>query len=1043
MDYDDSEAEPEFDTRNEAYEDRDTIKKSRQALGLTRNYVPTWTGRDAFRELFQNWMDGMIEAQGLDQGSIKIVFKKGDDEWVATAHPPGSEKMIGFIRFLEKKGTLELSNFGARLQRKALDLGVSSKRTKNNLAGTHGEGFKVASLVLVRKGYQVRYESSKAYWNFGLGGKDKSHLYCHISPMKDSQLTKRMLANTKQFYEKKPRGLISNIWEDVCVKIGKVYSKKGLAIDNATFMEWIKVSFVLCPPTRQFKTPDGDLVLDKPFGGRLYLKGLYIGGSASSKVLKFGYNLSSGQINRDRQILTNSSEEATSFARMWGHVIREGNQEALKEYTKMLLEDDEKHWADVNFAKDFITKPVAAQIWTHLLTLYPQRDIFFYRKQDNKDFHAIKKHLPKEPISLPTCVWDTLRKYHIVRTPEEYRHDLLHNAPGSSVEETPYSAGVKRALSAALALDERTKDLKVIFKQASKSGLELLLDENDLLISDTYLDFAASHRTISCYLWECAINPPDFPCDHIIVGLYETILHDLKKGGQPLLQKSFESNISLRQKLDVNLRQMPRIVELIPGKSTEELMVSWTDLESNMISRLHGLDMMYKATLHKRSICSDKQFDLIFQTEGATIDNMDFRDRRGVALCGCPFAIVSQKGNGVVFPGLDSNEEYFPMVSRYIDQAFYGVPPVAILPTAKDVADLKSEVNPAHIPIKAPADGHINLSGINAVEFAHRYFDEGIGFDITSNHTGDAQTGQVETKIIPEAGVQDIIKPLDLEVEKLKTHVKELSTTLQTQKRELNSTSQHLQSKEQELVLALETLENKEMELRQAKAESEAEVQRLLSLVEDLRGENQQLYENEADSKTETAELTTKIQNLHAEIELLRGDKLPTEVQNSEPESQQSRAQPEAHPVDGNPTDLQNQAQKVKQDTETTPALHTEIQGLKTSHNSLQAELAQIRNDRNLMIGTLETLSNIMQGALRLPTRENMVPLLQNVLDIMQTMINSGSRMAPASQQVVAAIKRERQSDEGHPSRSNRLPKRQRTRTPIKNEASIDLTDSS
>ena len=27
----------------------------RQALGLTRNYVPDWTTRDAFREFVQNW----------------------------------------------------------------------------------------------------------------------------------------------------------------------------------------------------------------------------------------------------------------------------------------------------------------------------------------------------------------------------------------------------------------------------------------------------------------------------------------------------------------------------------------------------------------------------------------------------------------------------------------------------------------------------------------------------------------------------------------------------------------------------------------------------------------------------------------------------------------------------------------------------------------------------------------------------------------------------------------------------------------------------
>ncbi len=31
------------------------LSAGRQALGLTRNYVPDWTTRDAFREFIQNW----------------------------------------------------------------------------------------------------------------------------------------------------------------------------------------------------------------------------------------------------------------------------------------------------------------------------------------------------------------------------------------------------------------------------------------------------------------------------------------------------------------------------------------------------------------------------------------------------------------------------------------------------------------------------------------------------------------------------------------------------------------------------------------------------------------------------------------------------------------------------------------------------------------------------------------------------------------------------------------------------------------------------
>jgi len=40
---------------DEPTEDRDTLKRGRQSLGLSRNYVPKWDARDEFREFFQNW----------------------------------------------------------------------------------------------------------------------------------------------------------------------------------------------------------------------------------------------------------------------------------------------------------------------------------------------------------------------------------------------------------------------------------------------------------------------------------------------------------------------------------------------------------------------------------------------------------------------------------------------------------------------------------------------------------------------------------------------------------------------------------------------------------------------------------------------------------------------------------------------------------------------------------------------------------------------------------------------------------------------------
>lgn len=37
------------------YSDRDELRPTTHTLGITRNYVPTWSPQDAFRELYQNW----------------------------------------------------------------------------------------------------------------------------------------------------------------------------------------------------------------------------------------------------------------------------------------------------------------------------------------------------------------------------------------------------------------------------------------------------------------------------------------------------------------------------------------------------------------------------------------------------------------------------------------------------------------------------------------------------------------------------------------------------------------------------------------------------------------------------------------------------------------------------------------------------------------------------------------------------------------------------------------------------------------------------
>jgi hypothetical protein len=83
-----------------------------------------------------------------------------------------------------------------------------------------------------------------------------------------------------------------------------------------------------------------------------------------------------------------------------------------------------------------------------------------------------------------------------VRTPEEHRHHLLHNAPIVEPTDTPYTQGVRRALSGALALDPITADIKLGFKSGVRADLDLLIEGPNIFINDKCLGFQASNRNL-------------------------------------------------------------------------------------------------------------------------------------------------------------------------------------------------------------------------------------------------------------------------------------------------------------------------------------------------------------------------------------------------------------------------------------------------------------------------------------------------------------------------------------------------------------------
>lgn len=97
------------------------------------------------------------------------------------------------------------------------------------------------------------------------------------------------------------------------MKIGKIQGH-GNMIQKEDFQAWLNVSLDLNAPKEVIPTRYGSLILDEAFSGRLYLKGLELEGKSSEKNFKFSYNFFRGDVNRDRERLSDPEQEAKMLA---------------------------------------------------------------------------------------------------------------------------------------------------------------------------------------------------------------------------------------------------------------------------------------------------------------------------------------------------------------------------------------------------------------------------------------------------------------------------------------------------------------------------------------------------------------------------------------------------------------------------------------------------------------------------------------------------------------------------------------------------------
>ncbi|KXX81532.1 hypothetical protein MMYC01_202497 [Madurella mycetomatis] len=315
-----------------------SVDKSKTINLSIRAEYTNWKPREAFRELVQNWRDGIIRSFSLTEKdfcvireqkssgrSIEIVYK------VLRLGAEDRKECLGYIRFKSRdgEGTIDITNRCATLQPYHLDLGGTSKVGNECQAGPHGVGLKVALLVFLRgsPNHSVRCRPGGFNWmfNFTTSGRLVARL-CRMSPHrihKAKDLARRLSQKTLLPFAAQPNGDVqSNIGDTHCGQDESGNKVRRSPVKQEQFEAWTKAALFLHPAQDGtiLSTRDGDLLTDPRLRGNLYLNGLLLSesiattsASITTQPLKFGYNFASGSTNSEKNSVTSIEEESRSI----------------------------------------------------------------------------------------------------------------------------------------------------------------------------------------------------------------------------------------------------------------------------------------------------------------------------------------------------------------------------------------------------------------------------------------------------------------------------------------------------------------------------------------------------------------------------------------------------------------------------------------------------------------------------------------------------------------------------------------------------------
>ena len=225
---------------------------SKYELTISTNYARSWTFTDAIRELFQNAIDQEVQEDNV------MFFDYAND-------------------------TLSIGNKSSVLSIRTLLLGETTKHGDDRTIGKFGEGYKIATLVLLRLGKSI------CFYNYGA-----------------KEVWRPRFVNSKRYDAKVLTFFVDkkHVWDKVpdnnlTIEVGGVSQEEY----EEVYASNLHLHDVYKKADAMLVTRKGSVLLDERYKGKVFVNGLYV---CTHDKYMYGYDFKPAyiKIDRDRKLVS-------------------------------------------------------------------------------------------------------------------------------------------------------------------------------------------------------------------------------------------------------------------------------------------------------------------------------------------------------------------------------------------------------------------------------------------------------------------------------------------------------------------------------------------------------------------------------------------------------------------------------------------------------------------------------------------------------------------------------------------------------------------